>query len=142
MILTHGIYKTSILVIILYYRLQHINWHMEEIHGAWYRTVSASTLSLSTWPPCTSSPHSSISYAFVEEFCQSWITWIGVVKSLITEWFQVLASISFIRSRIGGKIFSILVKWFVCLAASSNSEGTWAVLRIDALAEVQVQEKK
>lgn len=113
MILTHGIYKTSILIIILYYRLQHINWYMEEIHGAWYRTVSASMLSLSTWPPCTSWPHSSISYTFVEEFCQNWITWIGIIKSLITEWFQVLASVSFIGSRIIGKIFSILVKWFV-----------------------------
>lgn len=29
----------------------------------------------------------------------------------------------------------------VCLATSSNSEGTWAVLKINVLAKVQVQEK-
>lgn len=112
------------------------------IHGrnTWsmvYNSECSHALSFHT-APCTSSSHSNISYTFVEEFCQSWIAWIGVIKSLITEWFQVLASVSFIRPRIGGKIFSIIVIWFVCLATNSNSEGTWAVRRINVIAEVQV----
>lgn len=103
-----------------YYIGSNTETDMEEIQRAWYRTVS-----FSMPPPSTSSPLSSISYGFVQEFCQRCITWSRVTKSLTTRWSQLFASVSFTGSGRRCKGFSPLIKRLVCLTASSNSEVYW-----------------